>query len=312
MTDQPQHTLTSRFLAYVQLTRPANILTAIADILAGVAISGLTVELADKGRGWFYVPDLDKIIFLIVSTIGLYGGGVVLNDFFDADLDKIERPERPIPSGKVSKIAAFFLGVILLSIGIQAAAFVSLASAVIAVVVAILIVLYDGWGKHHSFIGPLNMGLCRGGNLLLGISAVPLAISQLWYVTIIPVIYIAAITLVSRGEVHGAKNNSLRIAGWLYTIVIICILALSVIPFFYLRFSLPYLVLFGGMIFRALQRAQLTGEPGDIGKAVKAGVLALVLMDAAIAAGFAGWDYGLLIVLLLPVSIWIARIFAVT
>ena len=74
--------------------RPANIVTAISDILAGVAISGYI------GKGeWEAWP----IILLVISTIGLYGGGVVMNDYFDADLDQVERPERPIPSGLIKK-----------------------------------------------------------------------------------------------------------------------------------------------------------------------------------------------------------------
>jgi len=292
--------------------RPANILTAIADILAGFAISGATLEIFDKGNGWFYIPEFHKLLLLVVSTIGLYGGGVVLNDFFDAELDKAERPERPIPSGRASKAGAFILAVALLSLGIQSASFVSAASLAFAIAIASLAVLYDGWGKHQKILGPLNMGLCRGGNLLLGVTAIPSAVAEWWFVAIIPVVYIAAITIVSRGEVHGAKGSALRTAAWLYAAVLMCITAFAFFPRFQLRLSLPYLVLFGWMIYSPLRRAQYTRLPADIGKAVKAGVLALILMDAAIAAGFAGWDYALLMVLLLPLSIGLAKVFAVT
>ncbi|NEP43227.1 MAG: UbiA family prenyltransferase, partial [Okeania sp. SIO2H7] len=75
--------------AYLQLMRPANIITAHADILVGYAASGAT----DPYRlGW-----------LLLATTGLYGDGVVFNDVFDAELDAIERPERPIPSDRASR-----------------------------------------------------------------------------------------------------------------------------------------------------------------------------------------------------------------
>ncbi|MEM0982243.1 MAG: polyprenyltransferase, partial [Cyanobacteria bacterium P01_H01_bin.58] len=45
---------------------------------------------------------------------------------------------------------------------------------------------------------------------------------------------------------------------------------------------------------------------------VKSGVLSLIVLDAAIAAGFAGWPYGLAVLALLPLSIVLARMFAVT
>ncbi|OYZ46911.1 MAG: polyprenyltransferase, partial [Sphingobacteriales bacterium 24-40-4] len=73
--------------------RPANIATSVADVLAGIAISGYFL-----GAGQEFLP----VILLCLSTIGLYGGGIVFNDVFDAELDKIERPERAIPSGAVS------------------------------------------------------------------------------------------------------------------------------------------------------------------------------------------------------------------
>ncbi len=315
MPDSPtkaRHSLSARFSAYLQLTRPANILTAIADIMAGFAVSGAIIEIVDTGKGWFCIPELRNLALLIVSTTGLYGGGVVLNDFFDAALDSTERPERPIPSGKASRAGAFILGMLLISVGIQAASFVSFPSAIIAITIASLAVLYDAWGKHQTYFGPINMGLCRGGNLLLGVSALTAAIFDFWFIAFIPVLYIAAVTTVSRGEVHGNHGNSLRKAGWMYSVVIFLIAGLAFHPDFHLRPALPYLVLFGWMIFGPLRTAQITGQPKDIGKAVKFGVLSLILMDAAIAAGFAGWDYALLIVCLLPLSLLLSKLFAVT
>src|SRR5690606_7298532 len=83
-----------------------------ADVLAGIAISLLFVP-EEATLDW------SVLLALIIATIGLYGGGVVFNDVFDADLDARERPERPIPSGKVSvggatklAMALFFAGVV--------------------------------------------------------------------------------------------------------------------------------------------------------------------------------------------------------
>ena len=87
-----------RLKAYLQLCRPANLPTAVADILAGMSISGLFA-----GLEVFEIPIVDLLPFLmlIMASVFLYAGGVVLNDVFDVEIDKIERPERPIPSGIV-------------------------------------------------------------------------------------------------------------------------------------------------------------------------------------------------------------------
>jgi 4-hydroxybenzoate polyprenyltransferase len=200
-------------MGMLRLVRPANIVTAIADILAGVIIAGYPVTATSS------FDSLQAVLLLIIATIGLYSGGVVFNDVFDAAIDKIERPERPIPSGVVSKRAATLLALVLFVIAVVAASFVHperflSVSVLFAVTIAIAAVVYDKWGKHHSLLGPLNMGLCRGLNLLLGMSIVPASLSQYGWLAIFPIIYIAAITMISRDEVHGGKKITLYGAVW--------------------------------------------------------------------------------------------------
>jgi 4-hydroxybenzoate polyprenyltransferase len=310
--------------AYLQLMRPANIITAMADIMAGFAVavqSGMTLNLDRDGLdisrlsytyGLQVSADYSVLPLLLLSTIGLYGGGVVFNDVFDAELDAVERPERPIPSGRATLRRAIMLGISLLIMGIAAAFLVSVTSGIIAMVIAILALLYDKFGKHHPLIGPINMGSCRGANLLLGISATDGAVGQYWFIAFIPIIYIAAITTISRGEVHGGNKNALYLAFILYSVVIIAIMGLTSISQLPLWQVVPFLTLFAFLIFPPLYRALQDSMPQSIGKAVKAGIIALIVMDSALAASFGGWVYALFILALLPLSRLLARTFAVT
>ena len=81
-------------------------------------------------------------------------------------------------------------------------------AAAIAAAIAALVLLYDAWGKHQAAFGPVNMGLCRGLNLVLGMAAVPATISGHWPLALLSFVYIAAVTAVSRGEVHGGKRGA--------------------------------------------------------------------------------------------------------
>ena len=290
--------------AYLQLMRPANIVTAWADILLGYAAAG-AVTMNDNLN--FMV-----LSWLILATTGLYGGGVVFNDICDARLDAVERPERPLPSGRASLSGAILLGTGLLFIGIVAAAMVSNLSAILAAVVAITALLYDKYGKHQTVLGPLNMGVCRGGNLLLGISAVPEAVSDRWYLALVPIIYIAAITAISQGEVYGGRKITGIVAIALIGLVIGNIVGLGLLPEYSLLVTLPFLTLFATLILPPFVRAAVTPSPELIQTAVKAGVLSLIVLDATIAAGFADWVYGLFLLALLPASRFLARLFAVT
>lgn len=296
-------------MGLLRLTRPANVVTAVADILAGIAISGYLIQYSTIESAW--IP----VCMLALSTIGLYAGGVVFNDVFDAALDKIERPERPIPSGVVTQTGAAIWGGLLLTGGVLAAAVVHQVvfspSLLLAIAIAVSALIYDKWCKHHFIAGPLTMGLCRGLNLLLGMSILPEALRQYWLLALIPIVYVAAITTASRGEVHGGNKTNLYLAFCLYTSVLFTLLVFSVMQDHW-KTAIFFVAGFGFMIIPPLLKAIKSPAGPLIGKAVKAGVLGLILMNAAWAAAFGQLYLAIAIVMLLPASIFLSRIFAVT
>ena len=293
---------------YLRLARPANLPTAAADVLAGVAISGVFIGVfIDKAWNTSMLWD---ILLLVFSSVFLYAAGVVLNDFFDHKLDKTERPERPIPSGLVSVRSAAIFGGVLMNLGVLFSFLVGTVSGMVAITLGLSILLYDALGKHHSFFGPLNMGVCRGLNLLLGITI--LGDFSNWGYFIFPVLYIAAITLISRGEVHGDNKNHIIFAGALYSIVILGIVVLFATSGLNLLESVPFLLLFAFLVFRPLLKAYSENSPKNIKKAVMAGVISIIVLDASLAVGFSHWWVGLIILLLLPLSVFLSKLFAVT
>jgi len=303
--------IVSKLIGYLRLMRPANIVTAIADILAGVAISAYFINVT------FSTVTLDltlPVVCLCLATIGLYGGGVVFNDVFDAELDSTERPERPIPSGVISKTQAVILGGYLLLVGILAAFSVGRLTGYagwLAIGVAASALIYDKWGKHHALLGPLNMGLCRGLNLLLGISIVPDMLEIYWWMGFIPILYIAAVTNISRGEVHGGSLKSLRLTAACYAVVYV---TMGILAYMHHHFwlALPFILLFIFMINVPLFRAMKNPSGPNIGKAVKGGIIALIAMNAAWVAAFATIPFALAVILLLPISLVLGKLFAVT
>lgn len=284
--------------AYLTLFRPANVVTALADILAGMAIVG-------------FVWKDNTPIFLLLSTIGLYGGGVVLNDYFDTKIDLKERPERPIPSGKVTKNSALVFGIFLLGMGLGFAFLYQIKSGWIAFAIIVLILTYNRYAKHHSILGPIVMGMCRGGNLILGMSLVSKITTFEISLSLLPICYIAAITTMSRGEVHGGKKIPLLFAGVLYLIVFFCISFLS-FQLGNLIKSSPFVVLHIAMVIPPLLRAYQKPIGPMIGKAVKMGVITLILLNASFAASFGFLSIAIVIFCLLPLSLVLAKTFSVT
>ena len=182
-------------LTWLQLMRLPTVFTALSNILCGFLITNrlAPTELLQQCELWL----------LLCSSAGLYLGGMVLNDVFDAALDAIERPERPIPSGRISRRAAAIFGSLLLLIGVGSAAAVSPGSLLIAGLIAPAVLLYDGYLKS-TVAAPIGMGTCRFLNLMLGASA-STTLASVWQPTPLTVaaalgIYIIGVTFFARNE----------------------------------------------------------------------------------------------------------------
>jgi 4-hydroxybenzoate polyprenyltransferase len=283
--------------AYLELLRPPNVTTAVADVLAGYAIAGLGHPRA--------------LPWLLASSICLYAGGVVLNDVFDLDLDRVERPERPLPSGRVTLRAATTMGAGLLAAGVGLAFFATRAAGAVATATAACVLVYDAFGKHHPWFGPVNMGLCRAGNLMLGVAAVPAALQWAWPLGGLHLVYISAVTAVSRGEVHGGKRFIAGLALISLLLVVAVLAGLSVWP----QVTPAALLLTTVLATRLLPkyvRVWQRPDPTVIRDAVRTGVLSLVLLDSVLGALFAGPLYGAAILVVGLTAGWLARRFAVT
>lgn len=286
---------------WIQLIRPSNVLTAISDVLAGVALACLFLQCA--------LPGQSTLLLITLSSMLLYTGGIVLNDVFDAKLDAVERPERPIPSGRVKRAGAAWLAAIAFLLGCALALMVNISAFTLSLTIVLMCLLYNGLAKHHFIAGPIAMGACRGLNLLLGISVIPAALEH-WYIAIIPIIYIAGVTNISRGEVYGNNRTAMLVSAALYAIVLCTLVYFTFISKHFL--ALAFILLFTVMIFRPLLKALRSLEPLDVRSAVKSGVLALILMNASWIALSGFWLLALIVCAILPISIYLAKKFAVT
>ncbi|MEX2285469.1 MAG: UbiA family prenyltransferase, partial [Planctomycetaceae bacterium] len=141
---------------YLQLVRLPAVFTAMADVFLGF-LANHTAMGAASGQ----------FALLLVASSCLYMSGLAFNDFFDRARDARERPQRPIPSGRVSAGMAAVLASVLMVAGIFAAAAVALQSLYVALALALCVLAYDGLLKSTP-LGPLAMGGCRFLNVMLG------------------------------------------------------------------------------------------------------------------------------------------------
>ncbi|HUG19069.1 MAG TPA: UbiA family prenyltransferase [Planctomycetaceae bacterium] len=148
-----------KVLPYLQLMRLPALMTAWTDCFAGLVMTHSAFE------------PISEYVLLMLATTGLYLAGMVFNDVFDVEIDRRERPERPIPSGRVTLRNAIVSGVVLLAIGLGSAAAMGRNTLILAALLTACIFAYDA-GLKKTLLGPFAMGGCRFLNVLMAASAI--------------------------------------------------------------------------------------------------------------------------------------------
>jgi 4-hydroxybenzoate polyprenyltransferase len=186
----------SRIKAWLELFRLPNLLTVPGDPLAGFLLSAAAFD--------------STAVAVMAASLLFYGGGLLLNDWADQEEDRRERPERPLPSGRVPPTQALSAGVVLIVHGLLLCLITHRAVAVIGLLLVLLIISYNVYLKRAPLIGAAAMGGCRGLSLLLGAAAAsePLA----WpagTAALVLLIYIAAVTHLARRETRPVRIGSI-------------------------------------------------------------------------------------------------------
>ncbi|HVX13448.1 MAG TPA: UbiA family prenyltransferase [Pirellulales bacterium] len=303
----------SRVRAFLELLRFPNVFTALADVAMGFLFTHLTAQPAGS------------FVLLAVASVCLYLAGMVLNDYFDRDVDFEERPARPIPSGRISASFARVLGFGLLVAGVAAGWTAGMLEAtarsgIVATLLAACVVSYDALLKRTP-LGPLAMGSCRMLNVLMGMSggAGPFVAIH-WVVALGVGIYIAGVTWFARTEATESHRAPLA-AALLVMLAGIAVLAwypqwaADDVP----EFSRPIYALrtgdrwywFWGLMavmvgWRGL-RAVIDPLPVYVQGAVKQCLISLIVLDAAVCMGVRGAFYAACIVALVVPTMFLGR-----
>ncbi|MDQ0894232.1 SCO3242 family prenyltransferase [Agromyces ramosus] len=173
----------------LELVRAPAALTVLGDTMAGGYAGGGRL----RRRQWL----------LPVASVFLYSGGMALNDYADRTLDAVERPERPIPSGRIAPRRALGIAVACMAVGLGLAAGGGGRRALtVAVPLVGAIVSYNTVFKD-TVIGPVSMAACRGLDVMMGAGGARAAVPAAAAVAL----HTAGVTAQSRGEVHGGSTR---------------------------------------------------------------------------------------------------------
>ncbi|MEI7058357.1 UbiA family prenyltransferase [Nocardioides sp. CCNWLW239] len=249
--------------AFAELVRLPAALTVPGDSLAGAAAAG---------------PLRARSAAMPAASVALYWAGMALNDWADRDLDAVERPERPIPSGRVSPRQALGVAAGLTAAGVGLAALAGgRPAAVTAAALAGAVWAYDTVLKDTP-AGPFAMAATRGLDVLLGASAAGRTRAGVVPASLLAA-HTAGVTLLSRGEVHGTRPVTAVLAGGVTV-------ATAAAAAGHGRAALP--VALAATYARSVGSAQLAAasspDAGTVRRATGAGIRGMIPLQAALVA----------------------------
>lgn len=291
--------MNTRRRAWLDLVRLPNAITAPADVLAGFLFAG---GIANHSL---------EVALACLASVLLYMGGVALNDYCDVEIDATERPERPIPSGRITKRAALRVIVAFLAIGIALAALARPAAGIAATLLVTAVIMYDAILKRTPF-APLLMGTCRGLNFLMGVLVVGGVVGWAWWPAGLIWLYITSVTFFARKETEAGHRPRLALGFAGVMTAVLGLLLLNLLRDPTMQVSFFFVVIFAVIVARPGWRAVRSAEPQNVQRAIKVWILSLILFDACIAASARGWIAGLAIAALLPLALLAARAYRVT
>lgn len=300
---------------YLLLVRLPNVFTTPSNILVGY----LATTPPAEANGF-------HLAALMVSSGLLYIAGIVLNDYFDVEVDRRERPSRPLPSGNISKERAMSIALIALAAANAIALAVSPASLAVSAALTAAIIAYD-YRLKRSPAGPFAMGSTRFLNVILGASpalsaavasggrAVP--VPGIWAAAIFAAtslfVYIIAIMILSKKEAGNEKPNTSAA----FSIIFAMIASIALAGIFLLQLQWVFLInliIFAAVIVATYKRLITESSPDSnpVQQAIKNMVISIIILDSVFVSGMAGFPYGMATLVLIAPTILLAKKLYVT
>lgn len=263
-----------KVVAWLELLRISNAPTVVSNVIAGLAIGA--------HAGVARIAPLTAML-LAVGSVLLYSAGMILNDVLDVELDRAERPARPIPSGRIARASAWAVAAIMVLVGVAAIAPAGRRPLQGAAVLVVAIVIYNL--IHRRTAGSvLVMGLCRG--LLYAIAIASSVAFTDHARLILPVAllggYTAAFSVVARHET-AMRPEAQRLLAWLPLPLGLAIVVAVAPPWRELFALIPAPALI-------ITAVWATRRPPRLRPAILLWIASFCLIDAAVCAAVGRFD----------------------
>lgn len=152
--------LLAKLTGFAQLLRVPNLIIVVAGVYVGAAMA--------TDRSLQGLADAIELRLAALVAVLISAGANALNDAVDIEIDRVNRPDRPLVSGTVTSIAAIAISSILFGLGILLAARLSSAHFWLGVFVVIAMIAYNLQLKRVAVLGNITVAICVAATLLYG------------------------------------------------------------------------------------------------------------------------------------------------
>lgn len=188
--------MTKKLLALYKLGRPFNALSGALAVFMGGYVA--------QTGAW------DKVVLAAVATILITAAANAFNDYLDVEIDRINQPQRVLPSGAISRRSALVFSLTLTGLSILAAAFISPLAFWIAVVSGIILYLYSWKLKSTVLMGNATVALVSAMSVVFGGIAAGNVQPTLWLAVIIFVAIMGREVLKTLADYEGDLKHRCR------------------------------------------------------------------------------------------------------
>lgn len=304
------------WLAWARLLRLPNCCTSVADVLAGAAAASVAYgTLGPDALAGVKAPAPGTALHpgIMIAACGasalIYGAGCVLNDWADLPKDRIDQPDRPLPSGAVGPTAALLGTGVLLSGALGLATLAGTPVLLVAIAITLSVLAYDLGLKRKPLPGMGMLVGARVGNVLLGAVALSGGLPLDWWFWLAPAglgLYVAGLTGISLFEDNNPGRFQVAVVGLLAPAVVVVLAGMARHPVWA---AIPAAWCVATLAW-ALVRALKAPTTKHCGLYVRAAVLGVPLLDAVVAFGAGAWGYGFIILGLAVAARLLARTIA--
>lgn len=229
-----------KLLSIIEITRPVNVIFTFAVVVVAAIIS-------------LGVFSLNSIIILAgVSASFVIAAGNIINDIFDIDIDKINRPNRVLPSNKMSIAEAKMVYAIFTFLAILLSSQISLSAIFIVIITSVILFFYSKIFKRVPLIGNIAVAVCTGLAFLYG----GIVVENI-EVAVIPAIFAFLINIIREilkdiEDIEGDRKNDYSTLPIVYgavnskkviSLLIFILIVFTFYPFLFHLYKIEYFII---------------------------------------------------------------------